>query len=426
MRKAAFLLGVSIMVLLSLIAVKATKDTALINETVEIETRSANDKETSPLKTREVVKKTVEPTEIDNQNTTEKIQEEVSEEAQLNAMPLEIEECGYAYTCIEANEQKVYLEILNALSNYNKDTVLSTTSPEVMDKAFSCVMVDHPEIFYVDGYKYTKFTSNDIINKLTFSGNYTYSEEEIQRLRNQIDIAVGQMLGGLKDDSTDYEKVKFVYETIVNNTDYEMNAPDNQNICSVFLNHKSVCQGYAKAMQFLLNKLDIQTTLVVGTVKNGEGHAWNLVRIDGAYYYVDCTWGDAYYLLSSQDVETADGKTPSINYDYLCVTTSQIEETHTINSVVPMPECTLMTANYYVMEGAYFTEYNEDKVKKVFAGAASEESEAVTLKCATKAVYDQMLHELIDNQQAFLFYPHLQGSIAYTTCEEQRSISFWL
>ena len=30
-------------------------------------------------------------------------------------------------------------------------------------------------------------------------------------------------------------------------------------------------------------------TLVQGTVDTGEAHAWNLVQIDGTFYYTDCT-----------------------------------------------------------------------------------------------------------------------------------------
>lgn len=419
MKKPAIILAVSILAAICLITWDATRDSVLKEETVEFEVESSSEEKT--IADDNVVQEVV----VDVQDEPETESMVTIAEGEKDELRRE-QENKFAFSRLNTEEQIVYTEILAAITGFQKDVVLSTQSPDLMDKAFSCVMMDHPEIFYIDGYKYTQYTSGTKIKKMTFSGNYTYEKEETDIRNAQIEAAADEIVNRIGMQSSDYEKVKFIYETIVNETEYVLNAPDNQNICSVFLGHRSVCQGYAKAMQYLLNRLGVETTLVVGTVKNGEGHAWNLVRIDGAYYYVDCTWGDAYYLLSSQDMESVGGKTPSINYDYLCVTTQQIMETHTVNTVVDMPECTEIKANYYVMEGSYFPEYNEDKIRELFLKAQENGKETVTLKCASWEIYNRMIQELINGQRVFEFCPELQGSIAYTTCEEQRSISFWL
>ena len=55
--------------------------------------------------------------------------------------------------------------------------------------------------------------------------------------------------------SSDYEKSKWVYETLINRVDYVADAPDNQNIISVFLNGQTVCQGYSNAANYLFSKI---------------------------------------------------------------------------------------------------------------------------------------------------------------------------
>lgn len=349
---------------------------------------------------------------------------ELAETAQAGQTVVRKPESGYAYSMLPAEEQTIYLEIRDALLSFQENVKLSGCDKEMISHAFRCVLCDHPEMFYVDGYTYTEYTLGDMIKKITFTGSYRFSREQIAQKQAQIDAYAAACLAGMPDGSDEYEKVKYIYEYLIHHTEYDAAAQDNQNICSVFIEGRSVCQGYAKATQYLLNRAGVFATLVFGSVVGGEGHAWNLVRIDGAYYYVDTTWGDASYQAVGED-NAGDG-IPTINYDYLCVSADQISLTHRIDNLVPLPACTSMDANYYVREGFYFTEWDEAKIGQVFREGYEKGNAYVTLKCAGYDVYSRIHEALIENQQIFRYLDCPDGLVSFSENEGQYSLSFWL
>lgn len=329
----------------------------------------------------------------------------------------------YAYHKLEPDEQQIYLEVLDALTNLETGTKVSTLDKTVLDRIFTCVMNDHPELFYVEGYQYTEYTYGSSITSLTFSGTYSMSDAEVDYYKLLIEQKVKECFTHVPLNEDEYSTVKYLYEWLISNTEYDKNVQDNQNICSVFLQGKSVCQGYAKAMQYMLQRVDIPCLLLTGFT-NGERHAWNLVKVDGDYYYLDPTWGDASYAYHGA-ASAEQGFAPVINYDYFLVTEDEMTRTHSFEKVVELPKCTATEDNYFVREGLLFTAYDEQQLTQIFESDEAKEKDYVTIKCADAESYQQMLSTLIDSQKIFDFIDRQGASISYTANEEQRIISFW-
>ena len=159
--------------------------------------------------------------------------------------------------------------------------------------------------------------------------------------------------------------------------DYDTKSENNQNILSVFIGKKTVCQGYADATQYLLHQLGIPAIVVTGTA-GGENHAWNLVNLDGEYYYIDTTWGNTHFLGEWQG-------TKKIDYGYLNARTQDLAQTHTSQMPFAMPACESVVDNYFYREGLYF------------------EAAEICLRMSNLQDYLQVKEHLIDKEEVFLY-----------------------
>lgn len=336
----------------------------------------------------------------------------------------------YCYQYLDEPRQQWYRDIQRIIAGLGQEQSLSAEGLEAglteedIDHIFYCVLADHPEYFYVDGYRYTKYSRLDKLVKIEFSGSYVYDAQECAVRWDQIQEKAGELLDQAPSGGDDYEKVRYVYETLIRNTEYMLDAPDNQNLYSVLVGGASVCQGYAKATQYLLNHLGIPCMLVQGQVEPGEGHAWNLLSVNGEYYYVDTTWGDASYRRA--DTEPGeDDWIPQVNYDYLCVTTRQLLRTHVLGSDVPLPECTATRDNYYVREGCLLSSCEEEVLRQAFERAFLAGRQEISFKCTEEEVYLQLLEHLIEQKGVFSYLEQDYNTLHYARNEKQLSITFW-
>lgn len=335
-----------------------------------------------------------------------------------------MERCNgyYAYDLLSEEKKQLYAEILMIMEGVRRDIPLCNSNEVIIEQVAGCVLLDHPEIFYVEGYTYVKHMFAGAVQKILFTPNYTRTVDEIASEKQQIDQYVQACFQKLPETADDYQKVKYVYEFIILNTEYNLDAPDNQNICSVFLHRESVCLGYAKAIQYLLQQLGMEAAVVTGSVVTGESHAWNLVKVNGQYYYVDATWGDASYF-----TDTGTGTALStINYDYLCVTTADLLKSHIIDNPVSVPHCGVLIDNYYVKEGLYLTSLDGLLLEDIFNKAYSNGWECVSIRCSDATVFQSVQEHLLDGQQIFKYLQSGTQTLGYTTNEELYTYTFML
>ena len=133
-------------------------------------------------------------------------------------------------------------------------------------------------------YEYGKFDAKIIVHQeyLTNALQEQYVNERVAKILANVDIKA----------MSDFEKVKFVNDYIVKNTEYSTNSTlSPHSACAVLKENKGVCQGYALLALKMLRELGIDTLYVVGEVHTGP-HAWNLVKVDGEWYHLDTTWND--------------------------------------------------------------------------------------------------------------------------------------
>jgi len=128
-----------------------------------------------------------------------------------------------------------------------------------------------------------------------YSGNGGYGDrrDRYQKATKKLDEVIKSLN---LDGKSDYDKFKAVINWIVSNVRYD---EDNEtkyqhDLTGVVLDGLAVCDGYAGTFYYMANAVGLNALFEDGiTNSNRIRHAWNLVQIDGTYYYVDPT--NAYF-----------------------------------------------------------------------------------------------------------------------------------
>lgn len=321
--------------------------------------------------------------------------EEVEELRQMEVAQSEEGHQEYYFKQLNEEEQRVYRELLKGIRAREKDFYLTLSQDDSIDRCYHAVLKDHPEIFWVHNHEKIYKTTYSDSDYCTFTPGYIYTESEISEIQNAMEAGFQEVSSLIPADASDYEKVRIVYTYVIDNTQYQA-SDDDQSIAGVFWKKEAVCAGYAGAVQYLLERIGVPCIYVDGSTQGStEGHAWNIVKLDGEYYYVDATNGDQPDFLNGNVAQLEEHKT--IIYDYLCPFPEEYEKKYIRSEELTVPDCTAKDMNFYVLNQGCFDGYDWETIYDYCKMRLDNGAAVVRFKFSNQEAFAAACNELLDN-----------------------------
>lgn len=321
----------------------------------------------------------------------------------------------YYFQLLTEEEQRAYRQMLSGIQERKDEFYLTISDDETVDRVYHAMLMDHPELYWVHNRESVYKTTYQDKDYCLFAPGYSYTDAEMTEIDAAVSQAVSEVLTLIPEGADDYEKVKTVYTYLIDLADYQSSA-DDQNIAGIFWKKSAVCAGYAAATQYLLEYLGVPCIYVEGnTIGSTEGHAWNIVTLDGEYYYMDTTNGDQPAFLEGDAVQLAEHKTTL--YDYLCPFPKEYELTYTPSAEFTLPDCTATDKNFYVLNQSCFDTYDADQLYEFCKMRLDNGAAVIRFKYSHQEAFDSAKSQWIEGggmQQAAQYYMSLYG---YTQIE---------
>lgn len=181
-------------------------------------------------------------------------------------------------------------------------------------------------IGYYDLLYFSPYISNGIDYRVYLGSSVTLkitnnmSLEETKAYFALVDKKVNEVSKLTSGTMSDEQKALIVHDYLIYECAYDYDnylegtiPDDSYRSGGLLMNGTGVCQAYAYTFKYILNLAGVECHV---TSSSEIKHAWNIVKIDGEYYHVDCTWDDpvydkigcvehGFFLVSDEAIQTA-------------------------------------------------------------------------------------------------------------------------
>lgn len=287
-----------------------------------------------------------------------------------------------------------------------------------IETALAAVLFDHPEIFWMsmnfDIYDYESSGRSEAVFHTYFKA------AEIVGMMEKLGGALEDFYSHLPPDLSPYEREVYIYSYIIDNCAYDYGVEDDAysdshprlyNLVGMLVDHTAVCEGYARAFDYLCSSVGVETVCITGIEEDDEEalHIWNAVQLDDEWYLCDVTWDDWDENGDETDVFlylNIDDKTMSLDHTtdktYYEITEDEYWELSTyINTFIPA-HCDATAYSYILRESVHLDRIDVDALAEGMVKAA-EQKAAVLMVYADPAAFttSELAEELFEGDQPY-------------------------
>ncbi len=224
-----------------------------------------------------------------------------------------------------------YIEMVSDMwgENYGGNVdVLMENLPITEEEIFGALMIAEANTALMpceaNEVSYLRYSGYDGKYVLSARLYVPYGEQELAPMQDELIKAVEDIAKEIMaEEEGAKDRYKAAYKAVMSAAEYsdsiaeateEDAVTDNMRILrsayGALIEGETVCTGYAKAYKAICDRMGLECIMVNGK-QDDVGHAWNMVMLDGAPYYVDCTYGDTgggsdYCLFTQEELEEWD------------------------------------------------------------------------------------------------------------------------
>ena len=238
-----------------------------------------------------------------------------------------------------------------------------------------------PEIIHLAwNYNYNYF-GEDFVYLITF--DYIMEKDDYPAAADAVARQVLSVVGQT-DGMSEYETEVFLHDYLIDLCSYNKETTHAGNVYGAFVENKIKCDGYAKAFMLLLSAAGIECHCVAG-ITGDEGHAWNIVKINDSYYYVDITWDD--------------GETGLAHYCFFNLDLASMQRSgHELSDFYAerVPECNSRKLTFPYQNGTYISEDQDtyEQLRKIIDAFVQRGDWNLYIMTETKEQYQTVIDNL--------------------------------